>query len=166
MSHSPSYYPFLTTELHWQIVKRVLMLLNIEMKANICVCVAERIQVQPGCGISVFPVLRRLIANKVPRGLNPIKFIDYLSLSYDKSATRHYSTCTPPLLSWQFLRLRSQQTSDLLALRTNGNKPQGGFKVVFIIRFLLTPHSRSLTFQNKQILSDLRAKNKDDKSAP
>lgn len=100
------------------------------------------------------------------RGLNSIKFIDYLSPVHDNNPTRHYSTCPPSLLCWQFLRLRPQQTTDLLAPRTNGSKHQGDFKVVCNIRFLLPPRSRPLTFQNKQILSHLRAKSKVDKVGP
>lgn len=96
-------------------------------------------------------------------GMNSIKFIDYPSLLHDNNPTRHYPTCPPSLLCWQFVRLRPQQTTDLLAARTNGSKHQGGFKVVCNIRFILPPRSRPLTFQNKQIPSHLRAKSKVDK---
>lgn len=98
------------------------------------------------------------------RGLNSIKCIDYLSLLHDNNATRHYTTCPPSLLCWQFLGVKA--TTDLLALRTNGSKHRGGFKVVCNIRFLLAPCSRPLTFQNLQIPSHLRPKSKVDKVGP
>lgn len=41
------------------------------------------------------------------RGLNSIKCIDYLSLLHDNNATRHYTTCPPSLLCWQFLGVKA-----------------------------------------------------------
>lgn len=95
-------------------------------------------------------------SDRSARGPNSIKFIDYLSLLHDNNAAQQYATCPSPLLRWQFSRLRPQQTTDLLALGTNGSKHRGGFKVVWDIRFLLPPCSRPLTFPNKQIPSSGR----------
>lgn len=87
------------------------------------------------------------------RGPNSITFTDYLSLLHDNNAVQQHATCPSSLLRRQFSRLRPQQTTDLLALGTNGSEHRGGLKVVFDIRFLLPPCSRPLTFQNKQIPS-------------
>lgn len=158
---SRSHYRSLTAESHWQTVETELMILITEMKANtLGLCCREKTQ----CGVCRCVVcVERSNCEQSARGLNSIKFIDYLSLLHDNNTARHYPTCPPSSLCWQFLRLRPQQTADLLALGTNGSKHRRGFKVVCNIRFLLAPRSRLLTFQNKQIPSHLRAKSKVDK---
>lgn len=88
-----------------------------------------------------------------PGGRSTSRFFDYLSLLYDNNAAQHYATCPSSFLRWQFSRLRPQQTTDLLALGTNGSRHRGGFIVACDIRFGLPPCSRPLTFQNKQIPS-------------
>lgn len=118
-----------------------------KLKIIVRICV-----VQHSFSCTIFCVMMTT-SERSARGPNSIKFIEYLGLLHGDNAAQQYATCLSSLLRWQFSRLRPQQTSDLLAHRTNGSKHRGGFKVVCDIRFLLPPCSRPLTFQNKQIPS-------------
>lgn len=161
MSCSRSHYPSLTGESHWLIVKTELMNLITEMKANIMgLCFREN----PAQSFLLCVVcVEESNCEQSATGLNSIKFIDYTLCCMTITLLGTTPPAPPSLLCWQFLRLRPEQTTDLLALRTNGSKHRGGFKVVCNIRFPLAPRSRPLTFQNKQIPSHLRAKSKVDK---
>lgn len=123
---SRSHYRSLTAESHWQTVETELMILITEMKANtLGLCCGEKTQ----CAVCRCVVcVERSNCEQSARGLNSIKFIDYLSLLHDNNTARHYPTCPPSSLCWQFLRLRPQKNRWFTGPRNKWEQAPRGFQ--------------------------------------